>query len=146
MKRVCRAADVKMLLVGDPHQLAAVGPGGVLVDIAEQGLNSQLSEVRRFSAEWERGASLRLRDGDKTVLGVYARHGRLVEGGTAEQTEAAAARAWLADTLEGHESLLLVPISAQADRMCAALRAELVRLAKSPRTGCRWGYRAPRPA
>lgn len=133
--RVCRAADVKLLLVGDPHQLAAVGPGGALVDIAQRGLNYQLSEVRRFRAEWERGASLRLREGDASVLGVYARHGRLVEGGTAEQTEAAAARAWLADTLGGQESLLLVPSNAQADRVCAALRAELVRLGKVTEDG-----------
>lgn len=128
--RVCQAAQAKLLLVGDPHQLAPVGPGGALVDIAQQGLNYQLTEVRRFSAGWEARASLRLREGDKTVLDIYARHGRLVEGGTAEQAEHQAARAWLADTLEGKQSLLLAASNAQADRVCAGLRAELVRLGK----------------
>ena len=91
--------------------------------------------MRRFRAEWERGASLRLREGDASVFAEYARHGRLVEGGTAEQTEAAAARAWLADTLAGQESLLLVPDNAHADRVCAGLRAELVRLGKVTEDG-----------
>ena len=36
--RVCQAAQAKLLLVGDPHQLAPVGPGGALVDIARIGI------------------------------------------------------------------------------------------------------------
>ena len=66
--------------------------------------------------------SLRLRDGDATVLDEYAKHGRLLDGGTAEQAEAAAARAWLADTLAGRESLLLVDTNEQppaSRRSCA---------------------------
>ena len=97
----CQAAGAKLLLVGDPRQLAAVGPGGALADVAEHGLVYQLAEVRRFANDWEGPASLRLRDGDVSVLDEYAKHGRLVDGGTAEQAEAAAARGWLADTLAG---------------------------------------------
>src|SRR6478609_5329963 len=40
----------------------------------------------------------RLREGDPSVLGEYDKHGRIRDGGTAEQAEAAASRAWLADT------------------------------------------------
>ena len=75
-------------------------------------------------------ASLRLRDGDQAVLDEYAKHGRLVDAGTAEQAEAGAARAWLADTLAGRESLLLVGSNEAAARTCAALRAELVALGR----------------
>ena len=35
------------------------------------------------------------------MLGEYDKHGRIRDGGTAEQAEAAASRAWLADTLAG---------------------------------------------
>jgi conjugative relaxase-like TrwC/TraI family protein len=131
----CRAAQVKLLLVGDTHQLAAVGAGGAMVDIAERGITYQLSEVRRFTHDWERTASLQLRAGEQTVLGEYAKHGRLMDGGTVEETEAAAGRAWLADTLAGKESLLLVPTNEHAAQVSAALRAQLVRLGKVREAG-----------
>ncbi|WP_226353758.1 AAA family ATPase [Pseudonocardia sp. ICBG601] len=124
------AAGAKLLLVGDPAQLRAVGPGGALADMAARGVRYDLAEVRRFTAGWEGPASLRLRDGDPAVLDAYDRHGRLVDGGTPEQTEAAAARAWLADTLDGHDALLLLGSNEAADRAAAELRAELVSLGR----------------
>ncbi len=54
--RRCEAAGVKLLLVGDQKQLAAVGAGGALADIAERGIEYQLAEVRRFT---ERGKARR---------------------------------------------------------------------------------------
>jgi conjugative relaxase-like TrwC/TraI family protein len=131
----CAAVGAKLLLVGDPRQLAAVGPGGALADIAEHGLRYDLAEVRRFTADWEREASLQLRAGDPTALEAYSRHGRLVDCGAAEQTEAAAARAWLADTLAGRESLLLVGTNAAAARLSAELRAQLVELGRVDERG-----------
>jgi hypothetical protein len=137
--RRCAAAGAKLLLVGDPRQLAAVGPGGALADIGEHGLRYELAEVHRFSAEWEREASLRLRDGDPSVWAEYAKHGRLRDAGTAEQAEAAASRAWLADTLDGRESLLMVGSNAAAARVSAALRAELVALGRVEEAGVTLG-------
>ena len=128
--RRCDAAGAKLLLVGDPRQLAPVGPGCVLADVAERGVRYELAEVRRFTAAWERTASLALRDGDPAALADYDRHGRLVDGGTAEQAEAGAARAWLADTLAGRESLLLVGSNEAAAWVSAALRADLVALGR----------------
>ena len=135
----CQAAGAKLLLVGDPRQLAAIGVGGALADLATHGITYQLAEVRRFTAEWERTASLQLRDGDPAALNAYDRHGRLVDGGTAEQAEAAAGRAWLADTLAGRESLLLVASNEAAARLSAALRAELVALGRVEETGVQLG-------
>ena len=34
----CATAGAKLLLVGDPRQLAAIGPGGALADVAEHGI------------------------------------------------------------------------------------------------------------
>ncbi|MEJ7716372.1 MAG: AAA family ATPase, partial [Thermoleophilaceae bacterium] len=124
----CQTAGAKLLLVGDPRQLAAVGPAGALADVAERGIRYELAEVRRFTHGWEGPASLALRDGDVAALDTYQRHGRLVDGGTAEQAETAAARAWLADTLAGQESLLLVASNEAAARTSAGLRARLVDL------------------
>ncbi|MGH3612054.1 MAG: AAA family ATPase [Pseudonocardia sp.] len=122
-----------------PRRRRRDAQGGALADVAEHGLRYELAEVRRFSAEWERSASLRLRDGDATVLDEYAKHGRLRDGGTAEQAEAAAARAWLADTLSGRESLLMVRDNSTAARVSAHLRAELVDLGKVEEAGVTLG-------
>ncbi|WP_214364959.1 MobF family relaxase [Pseudonocardia sp. H11422] len=133
--RRCDAAGAKLLLVGDPRQLGAVGPGGALADVAARGITYELGEVRRFSADWEPAASLQLREGDPQALDAYERHGRLVSAGTAEQAESAAARAWLADTLAGRESVLIVGSNVAAARVGAALRSELVDLGRVEETG-----------
>jgi len=132
--RVAEAGG-KLLLVGDHRQLAAVGAGGGMDLLATTGTSYELADARRFREPWERDASLRLRTGDQTVLAEYHRHGRLVDGGAAEQAEASAARAWLADTLAGHRSLLLVDDNQQAARLSAAQRADLVRLGRVDEAG-----------
>jgi len=132
-------AGAKMLLSGDHRQLAAVGAAGGMELVADNGAAYELAEARRFSEEWERDASLRLRAGDETVLGEYHKHGRLRDGGALEQTEAAAAKAWLADTLDGKRSLLIVDSNEQAARLSAELRADLVRLGRVDEHGAPLG-------
>ena len=65
------------------------GPGGAMAMVAGRGRTYELADVRRFDAEWERAASLRLRDGDQAVLPTYRKHGRLVDGGTADDARRA---------------------------------------------------------
>ncbi|WP_181780285.1 ATP-dependent DNA helicase, partial [Pseudonocardia pini] len=133
------AAGAKLLLVGDHRQLAAVGAGGGMDLLANSGPRYELADARRFTSGWEREASLRLRAGDETVLRDYHRHGRLLDSGTATQAEQSAARAWLADTLTGRRSLLLVDTNEQAARLSAELRAELVRLGRVQEDGVALG-------
>jgi hypothetical protein len=136
----CEAAGAKMLLVGDQRQLAAVGPGGAMADITSAAKAPyELTEVRRFRALWEGEASLRLRDADRVAIDQYDKHGRLHESGTPEEAEQAAERAWLADTLAGRTSLLLVGSNEQAARASARLRAELVRLGRVSEDGVALG-------
>ncbi|MEC3974569.1 MobF family relaxase [Amycolatopsis sp. H20-H5] len=129
------AAGAKLLLTGDHRQLAAVGAGGGMELMAEAGAAYELIEARRFAAQWERAASLRLRDGDETVLGEYHKQGRILDGGTREQAEASAGKAWLADTLAGKHSILIVDTNEQAATLSAELRTELVRLGKVAEDG-----------
>ncbi|MDQ4118709.1 MAG: AAA family ATPase, partial [Actinomycetota bacterium] len=135
----CQRVGAKLLLVGDPRQLAAVGPGGTLADLAERGIRYELTDVRRFTNEWEGPASLRLRDCERSALDEYVKHGRLFDAGTADQAEADAARAWLGDTVSGRESLLLVGSNEDAARVSAALRAELVELGRVEEAGVALG-------
>lgn len=128
--QLVEAAGGKARLVGDPRQLGAVGPGGVLADHARSnGANTyELTEVRRFQERWEGPASLRLRGADANALDLYDKHGRLRDGGTADEAGEAAARAWTADRLAGKDSLLIVGTNAEADKVSASLRARLVRM------------------
>lgn len=128
--RHVESAGAKLLLVGDHKQLAAVGAGGGMDLLAATGARYELADARRFTHGWERAASLRLRSGDETVLRDYHREGRLLNSGTVEEAEAAAAQAWLGDTLAGKRSLLVVDTNEQAATLSAALRAELVRLGR----------------
>ena len=133
------AAGAKLLLVGDHRQLAAVGAGGAMDLLAQAGGRYELADARRFHHAWEGPASLRLREGDETVLQTYHQHGRLIDAGTLEEAEASAGRAWLADTLAGRRSVLVVDTNQQAERLCARLRAELVRLGRVDEAGVTLG-------
>jgi len=53
----------KVVLAGDQEQLAAVEGGGAMMLLADRLGYVQLAEPVRFTAEWERQASLRLREG-----------------------------------------------------------------------------------
>lgn len=136
----CRRAGAKLLLTGDPKQLGAVGAGGALAELFAAAPTHELVEVRRFDAPWEGPASLRLRDGDMGVIAEYATRGRLVDGGAVEQTEQAAARAWLADYLAGRDTVLLAGSNDAATRLNAQLRAELIRLGQVSEQGVELGH------
>ena len=60
-----------------PGTLAAVEGGGAMALLADRLGYVQLAEPVRFTAAWERAASLRLRQGDATALDDYDQHGRI---------------------------------------------------------------------
>jgi conjugative relaxase-like TrwC/TraI family protein len=136
----CEAAGAKLLLTGDPRQLGAVGAGGALGELFTAAPTHELVEVRRFTAGWEGRASLRLRDGDTSVLAEYVTRGRVFDGGTAEATEAKAVRAWLADHLAGKDAALVVGSNDAAARVNALARAELIRLGRVTEDGVTLGH------
>ena len=59
-------AGAKLLLVGDHHQLSAVGAGGAFGLLAETGRPAQLHSLWRFTHRWEAHATRRLRTGDRS--------------------------------------------------------------------------------
>ena len=80
IQAVARAGGARVILTGDTAQLGAVEAGGMMRLIAEDLGHWELAEVRRFDAEWERLASLQLRQGARAALRAYDAHGR-VRGG-----------------------------------------------------------------
>lgn len=128
------AAGAKVVFTGDHAQLDAVEAGGMFAHLAETVGAHELTVVHRFTAPWEREASLQLRAGDHAAVDAYADHGRL-RTGTLEEMQAAATRGWLADTLAGKESLLIVGRNVHAAELSGRIRERLIELGRvSPET------------
>jgi len=99
-------AGVKVAAALDHQQLQAVENGGGASMVTRAQGYVQLLEPVRFSEEWERSASLALREGKAAALADYAEHGR-IRAGTAEEILESAAQAYVAHALEGKNSLLI---------------------------------------
>jgi len=93
-----REAGGRVLLVGDPVQLGAIGIGGAFELLIDRHGATELHEARRFEEEWERKASIRLRNRDPFAILEYVKHDR-VHGGTRDEIEEAMFEAWKADAL-----------------------------------------------
>jgi AAA domain len=122
-----RHAGARIIATGDIAQLGAVEAGGMFAMLAAEVPAVQLHEVRRFAAEWEREASVRLRDGDRAAAAVYDRHGR-IRGADHEAAYQRGVGMWLADHLRGKDVLLLAGSNAEAADLSRRVQARLVQL------------------
>ncbi|HYO86252.1 MAG TPA: MobF family relaxase [Dermatophilaceae bacterium] len=95
-------------LIGDNQQLAAIGAGGVLRDIAAEHGALHLSELIRFTDPVEGNASLALRNGRTEALGYYLDHDRVHVGDLATITTHVFT-AWAQDRAQGLDTLMLAP-------------------------------------
>ena len=120
-------AGAKLLLVGDDAQLSAVEAGGMFKTLVadRDGHAPTLADVRRFSADWEKRASLLLRAGDPAAVDEYQAHGRIVEGEREEILDAAY-QAWRTDIEAGRTSLMIAPDAATVTELNRRARADLV--------------------
>ena len=102
-------------LIGDDQQLAAIGAGGVLRDLAAVHGAVTLSQVVRFTDpvtgapnHAEGAASLALRDGDPAAIAYYLDNHRVHVGDPSTVADDAYA-AWAADRAAGRDALMLAP-------------------------------------
>ena len=124
---LARNRSGKVVLAGDTMQLQAVASGGGMSMLAACLGHVRLTEPVRFRQEWERAASLRLRDGDTTVLADYDQHARIRGGGPEEMTDAAVAD-YVALTASGTDVLLMAASHSQRRELSRRIRDDLVRL------------------
>ena len=117
----------KLILAGDQEQLAAVEGGGAMTLLADRLGYVQLAEPVRFTATWERAASLRLRRGDATALDEYDQHGR-IRGAPPDQAMDRVARAYVATYLAGCNVLLMAADWARCRELSARIRDDLIHL------------------
>ena len=101
-----RGATVR--LIGDDQQLAAIGAGGVLRDIARTHGAVRLDEVVRFDDPIEADASLALRDGDRAALGYYLDHER-IHADDQQTVVDDVFDAWQREQAAGRDCLMLAP-------------------------------------
>ena len=81
--------SVKVVLVGDPHQLPEIDAGGLFRALTTRLPAIELSDNRRQQHTWEQAALDELRHGDPdAALAVYRQHGRIRTADTAEQVRA----------------------------------------------------------
>lgn len=145
LDRITTAAEqagAKVLLVGDPAQLQSVDAGGAFGMLVEARNNTAVKEhslagggaptlagVHRFHNDWEKTASLALRDGDPAVIDTYDDHDRISEGTTADMIDTAYA-SWQYAVASGESSVLVAEAAmvvrdlnqrARADRILAGL-------------------------
>ena len=117
----------KLVLAGDQEQLAAVEGGGAMTLLADKLGYVQLTEPVRFTAAWERAASLRPRSGDATALDEYDQHGRL-RGAPPDQAMDQAVRAYVASYLAGRDVLLMAADWTRCGELCQRIRDDLIHL------------------
>jgi hypothetical protein len=117
----------KLVLAGDQEQLAAVEGGGAMTLLADRLGYVQLAEPVRFTAEWERAASLRLRAGDATALDEYDQYGR-IQGAPPDQAMEQAARTYVASSLDGRDVLLMAADWARCRELSQRIREDLIHL------------------
>jgi hypothetical protein len=125
---------VKVAVALDHQQLQAVENGGGASLVTRKQGYVQLPEPVRFSEQWERSASLGLREGKVSALADYAEHGR-IRAGTAEDILEGAAQAYVAHTLEGKDSLLIARSHELRREACRRVRGDLQHLGLVARDG-----------
>lgn len=117
----------KVIVTGDPDQLAAVENGGGMMLVARKLGFVQLAEAVRFRAKWEQEASLRLRAGDPSVLDTYGEHAR-IRGDVPENALEDARRSYVAEYLAGNDVLLMAQERARCRELSRRIRDDLIHL------------------
>lgn len=119
-------AGAKVLMVGDHAQLQSVDAGGAFnLLVSEHPDAPRLEEIHRFTNDWEKSASLALRDGDTDILDVYEAHDRIHGGGTDAMLDAAYT-AWRDDTAAGRASLLIADATTTVRALNERARADRI--------------------
>ena len=110
------AEDAKIVIIGDPAQLPSVESGGGFDMLTRKLGFAQLQQAERFAHEWEREASLKLREGDKSALADYDQHARL-HGGSFDQMAEQSVLDYLTGHLSGESVIITTHTHAERDEL-----------------------------
>ncbi|MCK0438198.1 relaxase domain-containing protein [Gordonia alkaliphila] len=133
------AAEVgaKVVLIGDWAQLSAVETGGAFgMLVRHRDQVPELTDVRRFANEWEKTASLGLRQGNTDALDEYQERGRLLDG-DAETLLDAIYEAWRTDRDERLRTLMIAGTGEMVAQLNERARADLIEAGQVEADGLR---------
>lgn len=125
---VAHAAQVgaKVVLVGDWAQLSSVETGGAFgMLVRDRPEAPALTSVRRFLHQWEKAASLGLRQGQPTAVDAYEDAGRLHDGGLDSMLDTVYT-AWQHDREAGLSTLMIAGNGELVAELNARARNDLV--------------------
>jgi hypothetical protein len=125
--RAAQEARAKVLLVGDQAQLSAVEASGMFGALVRDrdGRAPELTDVRRFHQDWEKAASVELREGSETVIDAYVAHNRISDGSREEMLDDLYV-AWKHDTDAGQRSLMIAGDQDSVNELNARARADRI--------------------
>jgi conjugative relaxase-like TrwC/TraI family protein len=112
----------RLVLVGDPRQLQAVGRGGMFDELCRTGNPHHLQHVHRFAQQWEADATLALRNAHPSALDAYFDHHR-VSAGVVEDLIDRVAQAWVDDHEREHTVAVTAETNAHVDALNTAIQA-----------------------
>lgn len=119
-------AGAKVLLVGDWGQLQSPGAGGSFAMLVHARDDApELTDLHRFTSEWEKTTSLQLRHGRTEAIDTLIEHGRIT-GGDEEAMIDAAYTAWRRDLAAGRASILVTETHATVTELNTRARADRI--------------------
>ena len=129
IQHAVRGRGAHLTMTGDTGQQGTPAAGGALRMLAAEHGFWQVADVRRFRYQWERDASLRLRQGDSSVFRDYAERGRVWDG-TREEMYNTAVHHWFGDFLSDRDVLLMATSNGEAAALARQARAKLIEYEK----------------
>jgi conjugative relaxase-like TrwC/TraI family protein len=112
----------RLVLVGDPRQLQAVGRGGMFDELCRTGNPHHLQHVHRFAHRWEADVTLALRSGHASALDAYFSHHRVTAGDIDDLIDRIA-HAWVDDHEREHTVAVTAETNAHVDALNTAIQA-----------------------
>jgi conjugative relaxase-like TrwC/TraI family protein len=117
------AADAKLVLVGDHHQLPELEAGGGFAGLARRLPAIELTVNRRQHQPWEIAALDQLRHGDlAAAVGAYQHHGRIVVADTDEALREQLVDDWYATLVQGRDAVMVAARHTDIDDLNARAR------------------------
>jgi hypothetical protein len=118
-----RAADAKLVLVGDPAQLGEIEAGGLFAGIVSRTDPVVLDEVIRHEHDLDREGARRIREGQGAeAVEVYRSAERVVVSADPEARREEMVRDWWRSFSEGEDALMVAKRNAEVARLNALAR------------------------
>ncbi len=113
-----RAAEAKLILVGDPEQLGEIEAGGLFRAIADRTDPIHLDEVIRHEHELEREAARLIREGEgREALRLYEAESRVTVARNAEERREAIVRDWHESFEKGEDAMMIAKRNAEVAKL-----------------------------